>query len=287
MEYKNTLIRSIRDYLDWLDDATISTVKSDTGDDIIFENPNLYYRGQSCVKELNPGIFRDSYSPGVVEHQMLLKASLYLWKELSVFKTYLEKLVFLQHYGMPTRLLDVTFNPLVALYFACNKQNNSEGIVFCGSRQSEESEHIAELTSEFVFKHPFDFFEKDVKRFVIDKEESLYKFSQPLFVLPPINNPRVEHQNGAFVMAPLAKIGKDIVYLNTNSLDDSGFFSDKRALIPDTCKFAIIKDLHKFGINRGNIFQGVSEKIESIIQEEKWGLERYNLNIGGEQNESI
>ena len=52
------------------------------------------------------------------------------WHSTGGRLTALELLAALQHYGVPTRFLDFTFNPLIALWFAVEKDAESDGRVF-------------------------------------------------------------------------------------------------------------------------------------------------------------
>lgn len=117
-----TKVENVKDFLDKL--TEIQKSKSD--------NTELFFRGHADrAYEAEPTIFRKNGNG----ERNLLKNEKHLFNDMITqcpedFKDCqytFEYLVKMQHYGLPTRLLDITSNALVALYFACcslNSENN-------------------------------------------------------------------------------------------------------------------------------------------------------------------
>lgn len=91
-----------------------------------FEEPNirLYFRGENadfgdttCL----PSIFREKLRTPDVKNieQDIYYRFLRRYPEEFVNMSNLDVLTKMQHFGVPTRLLDITTNPLVALFFSC------------------------------------------------------------------------------------------------------------------------------------------------------------------------
>ena len=109
---------------------------------------NLYFRGQKAHYDLLPSLFRNT---GWVVHEAELNALIINDnpKEFLDCKSTFEKLVKLKHYNQPSRLLDITSNPLIALYFACDVDKDG-GIPVVITAYSEKSKEKQSVSSDTV-----------------------------------------------------------------------------------------------------------------------------------------
>ncbi len=107
--------------------AFLEAIKKEEEADPFSENKGyeVFYRGHADVSwDLKASIFRSD--KGIKNEHLLFRDMVaHEPQDFSQCKSALDYLVQMQHYGLPTRLLDVTTNPLVALYFACQSAGDT------------------------------------------------------------------------------------------------------------------------------------------------------------------
>ncbi len=249
---------------------------------------NFFYRGHpSSTYSLLPSLYRDSNhvaNEDVMFKELLLRCPNDFASLDSTFQT----LVKMQHYGLPTRLLDLTSNPLIALYFACEpydtKGQSGEVIAF-GVPTAElkyfDSDTVSVISNLSRRPHDFEvpesgltdpeFNTRKAIRYLLHEIKQEKPYFEPVIkrehlgavvcVRPKLSNPRIVRQDGAFFLFGVDVFKSIPAKIPAKYIASTG---PRRILVISSEKTKIRTQLEALGISKGTVYPEIDRVAEFL-----------------------
>lgn len=159
-----------------------------------------YFRGDTVGSDLKPHIGRRQHFAGKndllleAEEKLLNRFKRFAYQEFNREATDWEALFLARHYGLPTRIMDWSYSPLVALYFSCSPRHDgvAQGVLW-GIRQHSD------------IKDPIDVFDRDVSPLKRYDNKPAVKLVYPVY-----NSSRMIAQKGLFTWHSQPSVALDI-----------------------------------------------------------------------------
>jgi FRG domain-containing protein len=221
------------------------------------------FRGLPAEYPLLTSLDRLNHDPntvGKIERALFRSFRKYAYSEVAPGTSEWKWLAIAQHHGLPTRLLDWTFSPFVALHFATNDLSNmdSDGVVWCvnfveaqdwlptelqGLLRKEQTKAFSVEILESKFPRI-----QDVEKLKGRREQFAFFFE------PPALDLRIVNQNGlfSFMNSPLQRID---TWLQSAAADSPNL--SKKIVIPAKLKWEVRDKLDSSNITERVLFPGL------------------------------
>lgn len=246
---KENQVNSIDEYLDYLQRYTKYG-----------ESGNLYFRGQlSKYSDMKPSVAR---------RKEYLQNEVKFYRENSVTnKNVIQNLAKMQHDGIPTRLLDFTIDPLVALFFATQESLREDSSIYIFIRPNINANSLEVKFSSFIATQQNRDLSILVEKFNANFHRSLSLaeakniMSKGLFIQPSTvidkENKRMSKQKGTFAIP--GNIIKDNKIIGIIPFENDGSYEE--IVIPFEYHEEIRKELKEKGYSREELLGEQDEKI--------------------------
>lgn len=260
----------------------------------------LYFRGQEVeFWDIEPSVFRNRMLS--IEHKLMQIPLQKIPTEFKELNTKFDIMTKYQHYGMCTRLLDLTTNPLVALYFAC-KYHGEEFYISDDGKESHEPYGVIYFVRDYYPLSPTDLEVQIIaalanydlskentvgeillrlkREGIIDKEtkdrwmekdgflEFVEIIQRNYMVIPTYTNERLRKQSGVFLLTSLftvssgADIATSVISKSRGNLREA--FETDYFFVRGENKEEILKELDLYNINEATLFPELEHQLSYI-----------------------
>ena len=249
-------------------------------------NQSFLYRGESRTDYmLIPSLYREKTVNGVTSmvylednderniiHEFITEAASFS-NSINIEDSF-RWVQYAQHFGVPTRLLDWTINPLVALYFACISNQDVDGKVYVLQSESYKQRISDQLSNELNGRSV-----EQVANNMIWHEEKGFEF--PTIIRPFYFDKRMSAQSSCFMMWGDKKEPFDIMLKEMEKEKPSLVFrtivkGDERIIVqeiksalsefivPANMKNRLLHELDAINVNQATLFPGLDGIGKSI-----------------------
>ena len=285
----NPTIKSVSDF--------IKQVLKDSSD----KDFEYFYRGHSNKEKykLEPSLFRKDKNGNYLhlndEHIIYRELIIHNPTDFSSDAATFDKLVRMQHYSLPTRLLDITSNPLIVLYFSCKNNPDLEGEIITFGVNKEEIKYFDSDTASCISnlvnlpkneKDTIIFDTDDIEKFngqtpikrlvhFVSQEKPFFEpriipedLKRVICVKSKKSNSRISSQSGAFLL-----FGLD----STLNEDGTDFIQIKRYTITE--KNDILSELDRLNINESTVFPYIENTAKYLTKKYEFKAKPASENI--------